>query len=170
MIKLMIFALVLAGIGFYPGCPAAQDTMAPAGETPSETAAANENPAGEQSEAVTSAVVAEKDSGDWFDKGILLSVYGNYDAAVRAFQKAIEMAPEWGAAYFQLGVAYGEMGNTAAALTAMNQAIALDPGRGDFYYGRGRIYLMTGDTVKALENFEKAAELGSKDAIRYLEK
>jgi tetratricopeptide (TPR) repeat protein len=168
---LVIFAVSLAWIGFYPMCPAAQGGPAPvSAESLLETADAPPGPAGEQPAAEATGAAAEKDAGDWFDQGVLLSVYGNYDAAVRAFQKAVEMAPDWAAAHFQLGVAYGEMGDFPAALAAMDRAIALDPGRGDFYYGRARIYLMTGDSDKALENFEKAAELGSKDAIRYLEK
>ena len=46
----------------------------------------------------------------WMDRGGLLSAYGNYKAAARCYQKAIDLAPDRAEAYFQLGVAYGEMG------------------------------------------------------------
>ena len=106
----------------------------------------------------------------WFEKGVLFSVYGNYQAADISFQKAAEMVPGWSDAHFQLGVAYGENGRYEDAIAAINKAIALDDAKGVYYYGRGRVYLMSGDRLKAMEDFNKAADMGDEDANRYLEK
>jgi tetratricopeptide (TPR) repeat protein len=167
VIKWLLLTLCLGLLGFLPLQLAAQTPSPDAGpgeEQPLEMKAEN----GVPDKAGDDAAAADKDAEQWFDKGILLSVYGNYKAAVGAFKKAIEMAPGWASAHFQLGVAYGEMGNFAEAFKAIDAAIALEPQRGDFYYGRGRVRLMTGDYAKAKEDFQNAAERGSKDAIRYL--
>jgi tetratricopeptide (TPR) repeat protein len=113
---------------------------------------------------------SQAEAGEWFDKGVLLSVYGNYDAAVKAFKKAAELVPGWSEAYFQLGVSYGEAGRYEDAVISINRAIELDDSKGIYYYGRGRIYLMAGDQDKAMEDFTKAADLSDEDAKRYLEK
>jgi tetratricopeptide (TPR) repeat protein len=111
-----------------------------------------------------------KDANYWFERGVLLSVYGNEKAAIGAFQQAAMLAPTWSSPYFQLGVAFGENGQYAEALSAINKAIELDAEKGAYYYGRARVYLLAGDFSKAEADFQEAAALGDKDAIRYLGK
>ena len=115
-------------------------------------------------------VVEIKDAAYWFNRGVLLSVYGNEKAAIAAFEKAAQLAPQWGSPYFQMGVAYGETGRYAEALQAINKAIELEAGKGAYYYGRGRVYLLAGDPLKARADLQKAADLGDRDAKRYLQK
>lgn len=128
-----------------------------------------EKAAGKKETEKTSGVII-KDADYWFNKGVLFAVYGNEKAAIASFKKAVELAPQWSGAYFQLGVAYGEIGKYDAALKAIDRAIELDAQKGAFYYGRGRVLLLSGNYLKAQEEFKKAAALGDKDAMRYLEK
>ncbi len=111
-----------------------------------------------------------QDADYWFDRGVLLSVYGNEKSAVDAFQKAVQLAPEWSSPYFQMGVAYGENGQYVEALDAINRAIELEANKAAYYYGRGRIHLLAGYPLKALADLQKAADLGDRDAQRYLHK
>ncbi len=104
----------------------------------------------------------------WMDRGGLLAAYGNYKAAARCYQKAIDLAPERAEAYFQLGVAYGEMGRFEAAVKAISQAIDRDPTNGAYFYGRGRVYLLAGEEALAMKDFMEAGFLGNKDARDYL--
>ncbi len=113
---------------------------------------------------------AQAEAGEWFEKGVLFSVYGNYNAAVRAFKKAADLVPDWSEAYFQLGVSYGEAGRFEDAVSSIDKAIELDGSKGIYYYGRGRVYLMAGDKAKAMEDFSKAADMRDEDAKRYLKK
>jgi len=128
-----------------------------------------ENAAGKKETEKTSGVII-KDADYWFNKGVLFAVYGNEKAAIASFKKTVEIAPQWSGAYFQLGVAYGEIGQYDAALKAIDRAIELDAQKGAYYYGRGRVLLLSGNYLKAQEEFKKAAALGDKDAMRYLEK
>jgi tetratricopeptide (TPR) repeat protein len=110
----------------------------------------------------------KKDADYWFKKGALVSTYGNNKAAVRYFQKAIALNPNFSGAYFSQGVSYGQMGRYQEAINQIDRALKLDPQNGMYYYGRGRVYLLAGDEKKAMEDFNKAADLGDEDALDYL--
>ena len=111
----------------------------------------------------------KKDANYWFNKGALVSTYGNNKVAVQYFQKAIALDPNFSAAYFSQGVSYGQLGEYAKAVAQINTALKMQPQNGMYYYGRGRVYLLWGDKAKAMDDFKKAAELGDEDAINYLD-
>ena len=116
-----------------------------------------------------SSTPVKKDAQYWFDKGALVSTYGNNKAAVQYFQKAIVLNPDFSRAYFSQGVSYGQLGQYQKAIAQINMALQKEPQNGLYYYGRGRVYLLWGDKEKAMADFKKAAELGDEDAIDYLE-
>lgn len=125
--------------------------------------------AGKASTKASAVASAEsKDSNYWFQKGALCATYGNNEAAVDYFAKAIARDPGHSGAYFSQGVSYGQLGNYSAALSAINRAIEMSPQNGLYYYGRGRVLLLSGDKDKAMADFRKAAELGDEDAQSYL--
>jgi tetratricopeptide (TPR) repeat protein len=111
----------------------------------------------------------EQIRASWLKKGTLASAYGDEKTAIAQFQKAIEMDPQRGDAYFHQGISYGEMGNYPKAISALSRAIELGPQKGAYHYGRGRVYLMCGESEKAIIDFKHAAELGNPDARRYLD-
>ena len=94
---------------------------------------------------------SQKRSDDLYDKGILLTVYGNDKAAIGQFKKVVKLDPQHHDAYFQLGVSYGELGQYETALNHINKAIELNSDKSVYYYGRGRIYLLSGDKEKDVE-------------------
>ena len=111
----------------------------------------------------------KKDASYWFNKGALVSTYGNNQAAVQYFQKAIALNPNFSGAYFSQGVSYGQLGQYQKAIAQINRALKMEPQNGMYYYGRGRVYLLSGDKAKAMEDFKKAAELQDEDALDYLD-
>ena len=174
------FCLTLAALGFFlftAPTLEAQDQAAADPVPPLKAPASGELKEIDRPEGADGAPAASsgegvevKDADYWFNRGLLLSVYGNEKAAIGAFQQAAILAPQWSSPYFQMGVAFGENGQYAEALSAINKAIELKAGTGAYYYGRGRIYLLSGDIVQAEADFQKAAGLGDQDAIRYLNK
>ena len=111
----------------------------------------------------------KKDAEYWFNKGALVSTYGNNKAAVQYFQKAIALDPNFSRAYFSQGVSYGQLGQYQKAIAQINMALQKETQNSLYYYGRGRVYLLWGDKAKAMDDFKKAAELGDEDALEYLE-
>jgi len=118
--------------------------------------------------ASAAASAESKDAGYWFQKGALCATYGNNQAAVKYFGKAIALDPGHSGAHFSQGVSYGQMRNYGAALEAINRAIQMSPQNGLYHYGRARVYLLAGEKDKALVDFRKAADLGDEDAQNYL--
>ena len=104
----------------------------------------------------------------WIDRGGLLSTYGNFPAAVTAYQKSLTLEPNNSEAHFDLGLAYGEMGAYGKALANISKAITLAPDNGRFYYGRAWIMILSGRAGEAEGDMAKAAHLGNTDAHRYL--
>jgi tetratricopeptide (TPR) repeat protein len=111
----------------------------------------------------------KKDADYWFNKGALVSTYGNNKAAVRYFQKAIALNPNFSRAYFSQGISFGQLGEYQKAIAQINRALKMEPQNGMYYYGRGRVYLLSGDKAKAMEDFKKAADLEDEDALNYLD-
>ncbi|MFZ7128277.1 MAG: tetratricopeptide repeat protein [Desulfobacterales bacterium] len=105
---------------------------------------------------------------DWLDQGALLSAYGNYDAAIEHYRKALELDPDSAEALFQLGVCYGELRRYDDAVAAMTMAIDRKPESGSYYYGRGRVHLISGNREKAMNDFMEAGVLGDPDARQFL--
>ena len=115
-----------------------------------------------------SAITDSNSPAYWLDQGGLFATYGSYSAAVKAYQKALDLDANNSKAYYDLAVAYGELGELDQALVEINRAIALDAGQSQYYYGRAWILLKAGRTAEARDNFEKAADMGNLDAIAYL--
>ena len=111
----------------------------------------------------------KRDASYWFNKGALVSTYGNNKAAIQYFQKAIALDPNFSGAYFSQGVSYGQLGQYQKAIAQISRALKMEPQNGMYYYGRGRVYLLWGDKTKAMEDFKKAADLQDEDALNYLD-
>ncbi len=112
----------------------------------------------------------KKDFDYWMDQGGLVSAYGNYTAAIKYYQKAIELDPKRDEAYYGLGVALGQVERFGESLDALNRAILMNPGKAGYYYARGRVYLLAGQAEESAIDMEKAAEMGNQDARDYLAK
>ncbi|MBS0014554.1 MAG: tetratricopeptide repeat protein [Desulfobacterales bacterium] len=106
----------------------------------------------------------------WTEKGGLYLAYGNIDAAVAHFEKAVVLDPENAGAHCNLALAYAENRNFEKALDAMGQALSLEPQNGRYLHARGWIRVQTGQRQKGIADIEKASEKGHPDAVRYLDR
>lgn len=115
-----------------------------------------------------SAASQSEDAYYWLDKAGLYAAYGNEDAAINSYQKALKLAPDNADAAFGLGLAYAEKGNYDKALRLVNRAVSMKPENDDYLYGRGWVLMLAGKREKSLEVITAAARLGNPDAIRYM--
>jgi len=116
------------------------------------------------------AVPGKDSAAFWMDRGGMLATYGNYAAAVKAYEKALTLAPSNSEIQFDMGVAYGEMGDYTQAMAHIDKAVMLAPENGRYHYGRGRVLLMLGMPESAMGEFKKAADLGNADAQAFLKR
>ena len=97
----------------------------------------------------------------WFSIGYLRSVGEGIDweAAVDAYTKAIELNPTFAVAYNNRGSAKADLGQPVAALADFDRAIELNPTFANAYYNRGNVKADLGQPVAALADFDRAIEL-----------
>jgi len=74
-----------------------------------------------------------------------------YSRCFQYYKKAIELDPEYPAAYYGLGHAYREEGNLGGAIYCWEKALEIDPDFRQTYFDLALAYLNTGKKAKALD-------------------
>jgi Tol biopolymer transport system component/regulator of sirC expression with transglutaminase-like and TPR domain len=80
----------------------------------------------------------------------------DYQKALQEIDSALEVAPNFPAAYFSQGLVYKAMGESEKAISAYSQAIGLDPEFVKAYNNRGLLYQDRGDLDLAIEDWTTA--------------
>ena len=80
-------------------------------------------------------------AGAWFELGKAHYQDGQWDQAVDAFQKVIELDPSFQAAYANLGAAYHRQERLDLAVSQYEQALALNPEDGEVIYNLAAVYI-----------------------------
>jgi Flp pilus assembly protein TadD len=83
-----------------------------------------------------------------------------FEHAVKAFTRAVELDSELAEAYNGRGAAHGLIGDTDQGIADCSEAIRLRPGEAKFYRTRGLIYRDAGEEAKARSDLAKSEELG----------
>lgn len=90
--------------------------------------------------------------------------YDDYDLAIGAFQKALELNPRQPAAYEGWGIALLRQGKFAAARDQLQRAVELQPDRKRSHSQLAQAYAMLGDTDQAIRQHREALRLDPLDA------
>jgi len=92
---------------------------------------------------------------------------GDYQSAIRDYQRALQSCPDSPDAYYQIGVAQYNAGNKQAAIENFNQVIRINPKNADAYVFRGVLRSAQGDKQGALADYNEAIRLNPNSAIAY---
>ena len=76
-----------------------------------------------------------------FKTALLYDKQGNCEQARCLYGRAVELDPNFAAAYNNRGVAWAEQGILTMAIPEFNKAIEIDPRDPDFYFNRGLVKL-----------------------------
>lgn len=90
------------------------------------------------------------------NQGIELANSGDYPAAIRDYQKALERDPDNVQALTFQGFAYHKNGQYTRAIESLRQAIALAPDSAEAHYDLGYALWAAGDKDQAVREMEKA--------------
>ena len=101
-------------------------------------------------------------------EGRKLLVLGQYDAALCEFNKALEISPYLGDAYYQRGCVYRARGAIDLALADFDRALRCDPQIARAYLHRCRIRTERGEFDSALADFNLVMIIRPNDAECYL--
>lgn len=104
-----------------------------------------------------------------YNEGATLANGGDAAGAIKKFEEATALKPDFGAAWMALAKTQFKQKNHAAAITAANKYLEIDPEDTDMWSVLYNAYTATGDKAKAAEAFKKLpANAGSlyNDAAR----
>jgi tetratricopeptide (TPR) repeat protein len=106
---------------------------------------------------------------DWqVERGFYLQRQQDWEGALAAFTRAIEINPDNAGARNERARLYRRLGNYAAAIADLNYVIALYPTHADLYALRGEVYAESGDHPSAIADFTRALDLRPHYALMLL--
>jgi tetratricopeptide (TPR) repeat protein len=101
----------------------------------------------------------------WNNLGRSYYLLDQYDDAISALKKAIEIYPGYKYPWYNLGDIYHELKQNEDAIQAYKKAIALDQKYASAWNGLGNVYYSLQQYEHALEAYEKAIEIDPKYAF-----
>jgi tetratricopeptide (TPR) repeat protein/serine/threonine protein kinase len=109
-------------------------------------------------------------ASDWYDKGIALYDLGQYNDALSAFNKALELDPNKAHAWYYKGITLRSLGQYNDALTALDKAIQLDPNKAYAWNSKGNALADLGQYSDALTAYNEALQLDPNDVYAWTNK
>ncbi|MEZ4976577.1 MAG: tetratricopeptide repeat protein [Flavobacteriaceae bacterium] len=100
----------------------------------------------------------EDEFQEYFFEALKQSGIENYDKAVIALQKCVQLDNTKPVIYFELGKNYNQLKNFGAAEDALKKAVDMEPSNEWFLDELCQAYLQQGDTKKAIKTIEQLVE------------
>ena len=101
---------------------------------------------------------------DCIEVGLAYHKIGQLSKAIKAYQAALELRPNFVTAYKNLGAAYDEMGQFVDALKVYAKAIILTPQDPELRNDLGLVYFNIGSYNEAIKAFNQALEIDRDNA------
>jgi len=101
------------------------------------------------------------DADSFYNYGLALADAKNFEEAVRAYKRAIEINPNYGLAYNNLGSALESLDDLDAAFDAYQKAAELNPKHSEAQHNLGAIYNQRGQIDKAKQCYMAAINSNS---------
>lgn len=86
-----------------------------------------------------------------YNLGVVYGETGEWEKAIKEYEMAIELEPDYINAYYNLGIAYGNMDRWEDAASVYERLINIEPDDAEAHYNLGLIYII-------LDNFDGADE------------
>ena len=104
------------------------------------------------------------------EQGRIFNAAEEYEAALKAFDKAIEINPEYHQAWYNRGIALGKLGRLEEAVTSYDKANQIKPKYHKAWYNRGIALRKLGKFEQAVAAFDKVIEIKPDDEAAWLNK
>ena len=109
----------------------------------------------------------QKSKEQWLDEGNQLYDRAHYQEALQAYERAIQLDPNFAEAHDARGDALSSLERSQEALAAYEQAIQLDPNYAHAYEGEGNVFYNLKLYYEALEAYEQAIRFDPSSASAY---
>ena len=107
--------------------------------------------------------------GGILQQGSSLAKLGRYEEAIKCFEKAIELKPDFAEAYYNKGASLGMLKRLDEALKCFEKAIELKPDFARAHYSKGISLKTQGKHKKAEECFEQAKKSAKTNTSNYVD-
>ncbi len=114
------------------------------------------------------ASLAQAQKMSLLDSGYAFYDAGEYDKAIKIFERGIDATPDNAELYYLLGVCQSLNGDNYTAIQNYEKAIALAPDYAEVYYEKGYAHYLMGKLEQAMEAFDKAIALRPNYAEAYV--
>lgn len=111
---------------------------------------------------------AQESAGDLLDRGYDLYEDGQYDQAIRVFEKAALLDSSNAEIFYLMGVSRSLNGDNDGALKNYERALKLKPEYAEVYYEIGYSNFLQGNTEEALKGFNQAIAIREEYPEAYL--
>jgi superkiller protein 3 len=98
-------------------------------------------------------------AAEWIEAGAALEERGEYREAIRAYEKALELAPDEAQAHLGLSSAYESLEEWEQAIAQAERAAEIAPEDANVLRNLGRLQCLSGDGTACMETLEKAVRL-----------
>ncbi len=90
-----------------------------------------------------------------------------YDEAINAYEKAIELNPDYYKARVNLGITYRHIGDIDQAEENYKRALSIEPDYAELHASIGALYIFKAEPELAIESLERSIELDSQVAVAH---
>lgn len=104
----------------------------------------------------------------YYNMGNRFTRLRQYEKAINAYHKAINIDPEKDEAYYNMGRAYYELKQYKEAINAYQKAIESNPNKDKAYDGMGIAYTSLKQYEKAIKAYQKAIEINPRQQHAYV--
>jgi tetratricopeptide (TPR) repeat protein len=118
----------------------------------------------------TTTTTSTPTADDWYKKGYALAKQGKYDDAIQAFDKAIQLNPNFANAWNNKGWILAKQGKYDDAIQACDKAIQLAPKNDSVWSIKGYALAKQGKYDDAIQAFDKAIQLDPQDTFDWYAK
>lgn len=108
-----------------------------------------------------------EDANEYFLHGCAYHELNMYQEAIKFYQKALKIKPDFVEAFINLGVAHYKLGQYTEAIDVYKQAVQISPKSPSVYNKLGSMYIIGGKYPMALDTFKKAIDLEPKNAVAH---
>ncbi|MCO5200059.1 MAG: tetratricopeptide repeat protein, partial [Anaerolineae bacterium] len=107
-------------------------------------------------------------SSAWYRLGVAMYLGGEHNAAIAAYQTAIERDPDFAHPWNSLGNVYSALGRTDDAIAAYQTALDLDPDYAYLHNNLADAFVEKGENKKAMQHYEERIRLEPQTALNAL--
>ena len=154
--KTISWAFILVGM-LVGGCEPAVAELPATGTPPELAEELQPTPSPEQA----------SEASQHYEEGREAMLTGELESALESYNAALEVDPDFGAAYFERGRVHAMLENFDQAIEDLNRSLEYNPGFYDAHFLRAWAYFDSGQDQLAIQDFDLAIEIDPDHSANY---